>query len=54
MAKRAKVVRNLPDKLSAIQFTRNQLDRLGIGADLEKIPWGTKQVKLPPSRLKAK
>ncbi len=45
-------VRNLPDKLSAIQFTRNQLDRLGIGADLEKIPWGTKQVKLPPSRLK--
>jgi transposase len=45
-------VRNLPDKLSAIQFTRNQLDRLGIGADLEKIPWGTKQVKLPPSKLK--
>ena len=45
-------VRNLPDKLSAIQFTRNQLDRLGIGADLEKILWGTKQVKLPPSKLK--
>jgi transposase len=45
-------VRNLPDKQSTIQFTRNQLDRLGIGADLEKIPWGTKQVKLPPSRPK--
>jgi hypothetical protein len=47
-------VRNLPDKQSAIQFTRNQMDRLGIGADIETIPWGTKNVKLPPSRLKAK
>lgn len=47
-------VRNLPDKQSAIQFTRNQLDRLGIGADVETIPWGTKNVKLPPSRLRAK
>jgi hypothetical protein len=47
-------VRNLPDKQSAIQFTRNQLDRLGIGADIETIPWGTKNVKLPPSRLKTK
>jgi transposase len=47
-------VRNLPDKQSAIQFTRNQLDRLGIGADIETIPWGTKKVKLPPSKLKEK
>ena len=47
-------VRNLPDKQSAIQFTRNQLDRLGIGADLETVPWGTKNVKLPPSRLRTK
>jgi hypothetical protein len=47
-------VRNLPDKQSAIQFTRNQMDRLGIGADIETIPWGTKNVKLPPSRLKPK
>lgn len=45
-------VRNLPDNLSALQFTRNQLDRLGIGANLHKIPWGTKTFKLPPSRLK--
>lgn len=47
-------VRNLPGKQSAAQFTRNQLDRLGIGAELESIPWGTKHPKLPPSRLKAK
>jgi transposase len=47
-------VRNLPNKQSAIQFTRNQLDRLGIGADIETIPWGTKNVKLPPSKLKEK
>jgi len=45
-------VRNLPNKQSAIQFTRNQLDRLGIGADLETIPWGSKTFKLPPSKLK--
>jgi hypothetical protein len=45
-------VRNLPDKQSAIQFTRNQLDRLGIGAELKEIPWGRKKVKLPPSKLK--
>lgn len=47
-------VRNLPDNLSAKEFTRRQLDRLGIGIDLETIPWGTKTVKLPPSSLKAK
>jgi transposase len=47
-------VRNLPGKQSSLQFTRNQLDRLGIGADLEVIAWGTKRPKLPPSRLKAK
>jgi hypothetical protein len=45
-------VQNLPDKQSAIQFTRNQLKRLGLGANLENIPWGTKKVKLPPGRLK--
>lgn len=47
-------VRNLPEKQSALQFTRNQLDRLGIGADIERIPWGSKSFKLPPSRLKLK
>jgi transposase len=44
-------VRNLPDQQSAVEFTRNQLDRLGIGREVEFIPWGTKRPKLPPSRL---
>jgi transposase len=44
-------VRNLPNGLSAKDFTRQQLDRLGIGQDLKMIPWGTKKVKLPPSQL---
>ena len=44
-------VARLPGGQSAKGFTREQLDRLGIGADLEVIPWGTKQVKLPKSRL---
>ncbi len=47
-------VRNLPGKQSALQFTRNQLDRLGIGVELEKLPWGTRNFTLPPSRLKPK
>ena len=46
-------VKNLPDGQSAIQFTRNQIDRLGIGANLERIPWGSKTFKLPPSKLSA-
>jgi transposase len=44
-------VRNLPGKQSALQFTRSQLDRLKIGAEIERIPWGTKSPKLPPSKL---
>jgi transposase len=46
-------VKNLPDGLSALAFTRQQLDRLQIGADLQRIPWGSKTFKLPPSKLKA-
>lgn len=45
-------VARLPDGHSAKTFTRAQLDRLGLGADLDVIPWGTKQVKLPRSRLR--
>ena len=45
-------VQNLPDNLSAKEFTRKQLDRLGIGVDLQSIPWGSKVIKLPPSQLK--
>ena len=46
-------VKNLPDGLSALAFTRQQLDRLKIGADLQRIPWGSKTFKLPPSQLAA-
>lgn len=44
-------VKNLPEGQSAVGFTRKQLDRLGIGKELEKIPWGWKGRKLPPSKL---
>lgn len=44
-------VKNLPDGMSALQFTRHHLDRLGIGRELTHIPWGSKTFKLPPSRL---
>ena len=44
-------VRNLPEGQSALAFTREQLDRLGIGKGLQEIPWGSKRHKLPPSKL---
>ena len=44
-------VKNLPDGMSALQFTRHHLDRLGIGQGLTHIPWGSKTFKLPPSKL---
>ena len=44
-------VKNLPDGMSALQFTRHHLDRLGIGQELTHIPWGSKQFRLPPSKL---
>jgi transposase len=44
-------VRNLPEGQSALSFTREQLDRLGIGQDLLEIPWGSKPHKLPASKL---
>src|SRR5690606_29028672 len=44
-------VRNLPGGQTAKQFTRRQLDRLGLGRDLTEIPWGSKTFKLPPSQL---
>lgn len=46
-------VKNLPDGQSALTFTRQQLDRLQIGADLKTLPWGSKTFKLPPSKLTA-
>ena len=43
--------RNLPEGQSALQFTRNQLDRLEIGQEVTHIPWGTRCFTLPPSHL---
>lgn len=45
-------VRNLPGDLTALAFTRQQLDRLGLGAELTHLPWGSKTFKLPPSSLR--
>lgn len=44
-------VKNLPQKQSALVFTRTQLDRLRIGRDVHILPWGTKKFKLPESAL---
>jgi len=40
-------VKNLPNQMSAKEWTRYELDRLGIGAELKELSWGTKTVKLP-------
>jgi transposase len=44
-------LRNLPEGLSALAFTREQLDRLNIGKDLQEIYWGSEHRKLPASKL---
>jgi hypothetical protein len=44
-------VGNLPGGVSAVEYTRQQLDRLGIGQELDRIPWGTKRPRLPKSSL---
>jgi len=44
-------VRNLPDDMSALAFTRYHLDRLGLGRDLTHLPWGSRNFRLPPSEL---
>ena len=43
-----------PEGLSSTAFVRQQLDRLGLGAEINAIPWspGKKPVPLPPSSLK--
>lgn len=46
--------KNLPNGQTALQFTRNQMDRLGLGQEVLIVPWGTKNFKLPPSRLAQK
>jgi len=44
-------IKNLPKGQSAPAFIREQLDRLGIGKDLQKISSGSTLIKLPPSKL---
>jgi transposase len=45
-------VRNLPHHQSASAFTRSQLDRLGIGNDLQQIRHRTRTIHLPLSAQK--
>lgn len=42
--------RNLPNRISALAFTREQLDHLGVGEDLQQIDWGSRPLRLPPSQ----
>lgn len=44
-------VGNLPDGMSALQFTRHHMDRLGIGKNLTRLRWGSRTFTLPPSSL---
>jgi hypothetical protein len=43
--------KNLPNRISVKVFTRQQLDRLKIGAGLTAIPWGSKRISLPSTQL---
>jgi transposase len=42
---------NRPDDQTRAEYVREQLDRLGIGADLTAIQRGERSIALPPSRL---
>jgi len=42
---------NRPDGQTAAEYVRQQLDRVGIGADMTTIRVGSKTILLPPSRL---
>ena len=44
-------VKNLPTEQSGLAFTREQLDRLSLGKDLQVVSWGSRLLKLPPSKL---
>lgn len=41
-----------PAGQSPTAYTRAQLDRLGIGADLDSVAWGKRSILLPPSSLR--
>jgi hypothetical protein len=40
-----------PDSQTVGEYVRQQLDRLGLGADLTAIRQGRRTIPLPPSRL---
>lgn len=42
-------VHHLPKGQTALQYTRQQLDRLEMGQELTHLVWGNKRFKLPPS-----
>jgi hypothetical protein len=42
---------NRPGRQTVAEYVRGQLDRLGIGAEMEAIRWKSKRIDLPPSRL---
>lgn len=44
---------NRPKGQTPLQYVRHQLDRLGQGADLTAVSWGSRSIPLPPSRLGA-
>lgn len=44
--------KNLPNGTNVRNFTRQQLDRLKIGAGMKSVRWGSKLIVLPPSQLK--
>ena len=43
--------RNLPDQMTAPEFVRRNLDRLGLGKDLQRVTRGSRTYVLPPSTL---
>jgi hypothetical protein len=43
---------NLPDGMSAREYTRHCMDLLGAGKNLKYIQYGKKRYTMPPSRLK--
>jgi transposase len=45
-------IKNLTEGKTVKVFTRQQLDRLGIGMELKAIAWGSKLITLPPSELR--
>jgi len=47
-------IKNLPGGMSALEYTRHNLDRLGIGENMTKLRWGSRTFDLPPSSLKVK